>query len=192
MWSDEKTDTQSSGGLPSINPSLRTHSARAIYRRVRKVLWLQWRGLMIVVFILIDVILFSAVFIYLNAKAKSLSSDYTQALPFLLCLMQHPNDRGLCMNLGQKALMNESTVIAILVILSVSHAHCHILRISLTFLLVCRHPNLRTPIQRVRLHSMGRLLPWEAETTKRVCIAGRPTFLRRRTIIRDAKARRRS
>ncbi|RMZ66888.1 G- coupled receptor [Pyrenophora seminiperda CCB06] len=49
MFSDEATETQSSAGLPSYTTSLRKRSARVVYRRVRKVLYLQWRGIMIVV-----------------------------------------------------------------------------------------------------------------------------------------------
>src|ERR1700761_7425161 len=50
MWSDDKTEINNSSGLPSYTSSFRTHSAKAVYRRVRKVVWLQWRSMLIVVF----------------------------------------------------------------------------------------------------------------------------------------------
>lgn len=120
MFSDDRTETQSSAGLPSYSTSMRTRSARAVYRRVRKVLWLQWRGITIVVFILVDVIFFSVVFIWLNSLTAHASENVAELLPFLLCLMQNPEDPSPCHSLGQDLAVNESTVIAILMMLSVA------------------------------------------------------------------------
>lgn len=120
VWSDDKTETQSSAGLPSYTTSVRTRSARAVYRRVRKVVWLQWRGITIVVFILVDVIFFSVVFIYLNSVTSHAADDIAKAMPFLACLMASPKDHGKCAALGEALFVNQSTVIAILLMLSVS------------------------------------------------------------------------
>lgn len=120
MWSDDNTETQSSAGLPSYTTSVRTRSARAVYRRVRKVVWLQWRGITIVVFILVDVIFFSVVFIWLNSLETSAVDDIDKALPFLVCLMQNPVKVDPCYGLGQELFINQSTVVAILLMLSVS------------------------------------------------------------------------
>lgn len=119
MYSDDQTETQSSAGLPSYTTSVRTRSARAVYRRVRKVVWLQWRGLLIVVFILVDVIFFSVVFVYLNSVESSASQHIEDAMPWLICLVTHPNDRSKCYALGQKLFVNSSTVIAVLMMLSI-------------------------------------------------------------------------
>jgi hypothetical protein len=121
MWSDDKTETQSSAGLPSYTTSVRNRSAKVVYRRVRKVLWLQWRGITIVVFILVDVVFFSIVFIYLNAEERHASKDIKSALPFLTCLMDDPIEHSACYPLGQALFVNQSTVIAVLMMLSVSH-----------------------------------------------------------------------
>ncbi|KAF2270635.1 hypothetical protein CC78DRAFT_137986 [Lojkania enalia] len=127
MWSDDKTETQSSAGLPSYTTSVRTRSARAVYRRVRKVLWLQWRGITIVVFILVDVIFFSVVFVYLNSVETHAADDIDKAMPFLLCLITNPVDRTKCFPLGQELFVNQSTVIAILIMLSLAGIQCFIL-----------------------------------------------------------------
>lgn len=119
MWSDDQTETQSSAGLPSYTTSVRTRSARAVYRRVRKVLWLQWRGITIVVFILVDVIFFSVVFIYLNSVSSHAIDDIEKAMPFLLCLVANPTKPDKCAAAGQALFVNQSTVIAILIMLSV-------------------------------------------------------------------------
>lgn len=120
IWSDDKTETHSSAGLPSYTGSVRTRSARAVYRRVRKVLWLQWRGITIVVFILVDVIFFSVVFIWLNSLQTHAKKDIDKFQPFLKCLMQHPLDPEPCLQYGQDLAINQSTVIAILMMLSIA------------------------------------------------------------------------
>lgn len=120
MFSDEKTETQSSAGLPSYTTSVRTRSARAVYRRVRKVLWLQWRGITIVVFILVDVIFFSVVFIWLNSLTSHAKDNVEDLMPFLVCLIKNPAKPDPCFPLGQDLAIDESTVIAILIMLSVS------------------------------------------------------------------------
>ncbi|KAF2750648.1 hypothetical protein M011DRAFT_396426 [Sporormia fimetaria CBS 119925] len=118
MWSDDKTETQSSAGLPSYTNSVRTRSARAVYRRVRKVLWLQWRGITIVVFILVDVIFFSVVFVYLNATETHAIEDLDTVMPFLMCLVANPKDPSDCHKKGQDIVVSFDTVIAVLMMLS--------------------------------------------------------------------------
>lgn len=120
MWSEDNTETQSSSGLPSYTTSVRTRSARAVYRRVRKVVWLQWRGITIVVFILVDVIFFSVVFIYLNSAESQATENLEKSMPYLLCLVANPAHREKCFPLGQALFVNQSTVNAILIMLSVS------------------------------------------------------------------------
>jgi hypothetical protein len=120
MFSDDKTETQSSAGLPSYTTSVRTRSARAVYRRVRKVLWLQWRGITVVVFILVDVIFFSVVFIWLNSLTTHAKDNVEDLMPFLFCLIKSPNKPDPCFPLGQDLAVNESTVIAILMMLSIA------------------------------------------------------------------------
>ncbi|KAF2662841.1 hypothetical protein K491DRAFT_584366 [Lophiostoma macrostomum CBS 122681] len=127
MWSDDQTETQSSGGLPSYTTSVRTRSARAVYRRVRKVLWLQWRGITIVVFILVDVIFFSVVFVYMNQVEESAATDLEAAMPFLMCLVQHADNVTTCDKLGQDLFVNQSTVLAVLILLSLAGIQCFIL-----------------------------------------------------------------
>ena len=119
-WSDDHNETQSSAGLPSYTTSVRTRSARAVYRRVRKVLYLQWRGIAIVLFILVDVTFFSIVFIYLNSVQSSTLSHLEKTMPYVACLIEHPTEADKCYAQGQALFVNMSTLIAILIMLSVS------------------------------------------------------------------------
>lgn len=120
MWSDDKTETQSSAGLPSYTTSVRARPARVVYRRVRKVLWLQWRGITIVVFILVDVIFFSIVFVWLNSTTTRALEDIESIRPFLFCLVSNPTDPEPCFAIGQDLAVDQKTVIAVLLMLSVS------------------------------------------------------------------------
>ncbi|KAF1836713.1 hypothetical protein BDW02DRAFT_214138 [Decorospora gaudefroyi] len=120
MFSDEKTETQSSAGLPSYTTSVRNRSARAVYRRVRKVLYLQWRGITIVVFILVDVIFFSVIFIWLNSVTSDAVDNIDELMPYLFCLAAHPTDPSPCFALGQAIAVDQSTVTAILMMLSIA------------------------------------------------------------------------
>ncbi|KAJ4287398.1 hypothetical protein N0V90_012798 [Kalmusia sp. IMI 367209] len=127
MWNDDNTETQSSMGLPSYTTSVKTRSPRAIYRRVRKVVYLQWRGITIVVFILVDVIFFSVVFIWLNSVSTHAADDIELAMPFLLCLMGSPTNHDKCTPLAEKLFVNKSAVIAILIMLSLAGLQCFML-----------------------------------------------------------------
>ncbi|KAF2875036.1 hypothetical protein BDV95DRAFT_486883 [Massariosphaeria phaeospora] len=127
MWSDDKTETQSSAGLPSYTISVRNRSARAVYRRVRKVVWLQWRGLTIVVVILVDVVFFSVVFVYLNSVETDAAGNLNKAMPYLICLVSNSIDPEPCFELGQNLFVNQSTVVAVLIMLSLAGIQCFML-----------------------------------------------------------------
>jgi hypothetical protein len=90
-------------------------------------LWLQWRGITIVVFILVDVIFFSVVFVYMNQVEKTAATDLEGAMPFLMCLVQHADDVSKCNKLGQDLFVNQSTVLAVLILLSLAGIQCFIL-----------------------------------------------------------------
>ena len=80
MWSDSPTESSTNGsvsghGLPSYQASVRTQTARAVYRRLKKVLWLQWRGICIVTIILVDVVFFTIVFVKLDSMQSSVLNN---------------------------------------------------------------------------------------------------------------------
>ncbi|KAJ9648570.1 hypothetical protein H2199_001425 [Coniosporium tulheliwenetii] len=120
MWSEDKTDTNSSCGLPSYSSSVNAQSARAVYRRVKKVILLQWRGIAIVICILVDVVFFSTVFVYLDNMEHAVLKSPEMLQSWLLCLVASPNDRAKCFHLGQEFLINQPTVVAVLLMLSMA------------------------------------------------------------------------
>ncbi|TKA83893.1 hypothetical protein B0A55_00108 [Friedmanniomyces simplex] len=122
LWSDQAQSSThgSSSGLPSYNNSVRTQTARAVYQRLKKVLWLQWRGICIVTIILVDVIFFSIVFVYLDGLQSSLTSDRRQIEPWLECLAFNATEKDKCLGLVTGWLVNEPTVVAVLILLSLT------------------------------------------------------------------------
>lgn len=122
---DEATTTGSSG-LPSYAVSARgTVSPRQAYRRVRRVLELQWRGIVIVLVIVTDVIFFAVIFVFLDDTETNLLKNPLQAEAWLACLIQSKGNKDQCLSLGEALVVNEATVMAVLYLLSVSLQPCY-------------------------------------------------------------------
>ncbi|KAL1303655.1 hypothetical protein AAFC00_007011 [Neodothiora populina] len=122
LWSgdsaSQSTHTSTSGGLPTYSASVRTQTARAIWRRLQSVLWLQWRGILIVTITLVDVIFFAVVFVDLDRLISKLKKDHDRAEPWILCLMAHSGAKSQCLKLAEQWLLKESVVRAVLIMLS--------------------------------------------------------------------------
>lgn len=122
LWVDSPANSTSASGtgLPSYSGSIHTQTARAVYQRLKKVLWLQWRGILIVSIILVDVIFFAIVFVYLDGLQSSVPEDIDKVMPWLICLYKHPTDKNMCLDDAQAYLVNEPTVVAVLILLSLA------------------------------------------------------------------------
>ncbi|KAF2858721.1 hypothetical protein K470DRAFT_192004, partial [Piedraia hortae CBS 480.64] len=108
---------QSSGGFGN---SARTAGARAVYQRLKKVLWLQWRGIAIVTICLVDVIFFAIVFVYLDGMQASVHNNFSTIEPWLLCLVHNPTERSKCLDLANEWVLDEEVVSAVLILLSIT------------------------------------------------------------------------
>jgi hypothetical protein len=129
---DDSTTTNSSG-LPSYTNSIRgTISPRQAYRRVRRVIELQWRGIAIVLLIIADVIFFSVIFVFMDNTASSLQKDPTKAESWLFCLIESNGDKNKCLDFASSFRTNQATVMAVLVLLSVGYLHLYLTKLLLT------------------------------------------------------------
>lgn len=118
---DDSATTESSG-LPSYTNSIRgTISPRQAYRRVRRVIELQWRGIAIVLLIIADVIFFSVIFVFMDNTESNLQKDPTKAQSWLLCLIESKGDKNKCLDFATSLRINIATVMAVLVLLSVCY-----------------------------------------------------------------------
>lgn len=121
VFRGDRPESGVSSGLPSYQASsLRATSARAVWQRVKKVLWLQWRSITIIVFLLVDIIFLAIVWVQLdNAIGAANAGKLEHFLPFLTCLAANAGVKGKCFHYGQEALVSEGIAIASLMLISV-------------------------------------------------------------------------
>jgi hypothetical protein len=98
--------------------SAKSQRGRVIYRRLKSVLYLQWRGMLIVTIVLVDVIFFAVVFVYLDKLEESMLHDYTRVLPWVMCLIENQGNRDPCFQYSHKWLISEPTIGAMLLMIS--------------------------------------------------------------------------
>lgn len=120
IWPNSaKLGTQrSADSLPTSTRSVKSQRARTIYRRLKSVLYLQWRGILIVTIVLVDVIFFAVVFVYLDKLEASVLTDKQRVLPWALCLIESGGDRTACLKYSQAWLISEPTIGAMLIMIS--------------------------------------------------------------------------
>ncbi|KAJ5562358.1 hypothetical protein N7461_001119 [Penicillium sp. DV-2018c] len=118
---DKSSSTTGSSGpatLPSYTASVGTVTARQAYRRVRRIIQLQWRGIALVLIIIANVIFFAVVFINLD-NAVALTPENTKtATPWLGCLALTHGDRKRCHEYAEPIGPNEGTLLAVVLLLS--------------------------------------------------------------------------
>ena len=112
--------SQTSSNLPSYHGSVRTVTAAAAYRRVRQVIALQWRGIVIVLIIVANVVYFAVIFIQMDNATTAATQNLDTELAWVLCLWKSGGDKNTCLPYTNYFVMNEATVIAVLYLLSVS------------------------------------------------------------------------
>lgn len=130
---DDSTTTNTSG-LGSYSNSMRgTVSPRQAYRRIRRVIELQWRGIAIVLLIIADVVFFAVVFVFMDDLQANVLKNPTKATAWLECLIEARGNKNDCLGFASDLIVNEATVMSVLILLSVSvHA-----TFTNTLLLIC-------------------------------------------------------
>jgi hypothetical protein len=118
---DDKATTDTSSNLPSHSGSVRTaQTARAAYRRVKKVISLQWRGIAIVLLVIADVVFFAVIFITMDNGSQVTPARMQKVLPWLTCLVLSGGQKNECLQQAKELVERESVVLAVLVMIGVS------------------------------------------------------------------------
>lgn len=117
---EEKQETELSSRLPYAN-SIRTVSAAQALRRVRRVVALQWRGIFVVVIILVDVVFFATVFLQFDGTTEKTPENIKSGIEWLTCVLENGGDKNKCLDLAAKLVVPEATALAVLFLLSVSN-----------------------------------------------------------------------
>lgn len=115
---DHSASTEGSG-LPSYSQSVKTMTPRQAYRRVRRVIALQWRGIAIVLIIIADVIFFSVIFVFQDTVVQSVTHDPKVGEKWVICLIGAAGDKDKCLHEANSLVVNEATVTAVLLLLAV-------------------------------------------------------------------------
>jgi hypothetical protein len=117
---NDSNNSSSASALPSYNGSIVTASARQTYRRVKKVVQLQWRGATVVVLIIAEVIFFSIVFVSMDNNSIVNEELIQKATPWVTCLVLSGGNKDECLNKTSAFVKPEHVVLSVLVCLGVS------------------------------------------------------------------------
>lgn len=115
--------SQSSSGLPSHNGSVKTFTARQAYRRVQKAIGVQWRGIVVVVIIIVNVVFLAVVFVSMDNTQQAVLQNFGKAAPWLSCLVINGGDKNMCLDKVEGLATPEPEVMAVLILMSVSGIH---------------------------------------------------------------------
>jgi hypothetical protein len=116
---DSGETTEASGGLPTYSASIRTMTPRQAYRRVRRVVALQWRGIVIVLIIIADVVFFAVVFVFQDDAVQAATTDPLKVEPWVACLVTPGNTKEECLPFASDFVVKLPTVVAVLILLAV-------------------------------------------------------------------------
>lgn len=118
--SPESEKAHGGGVLPnySSNSLGKRQTARAMWRRLRSVLFLQWRSILIVTITLVDVIFFCVIFVYEDDLENSVLHNYIKAEPWIICLVESAGDKKACLSLTEGWLIGMPWLAAVLIMLS--------------------------------------------------------------------------
>ncbi|KAF8544242.1 hypothetical protein BDD12DRAFT_816298 [Trichophaea hybrida] len=119
LFEDKPTHVSgNSHGQYSTGTSLRTVTASRAFRRIRKVVELQWRGITVVIIILADVIYFSTVFLQFDGTTQMTKDNLEHAKVWITCMITHNGDKNKCLGEAAKMVVRESTAFTVLFLLS--------------------------------------------------------------------------
>ncbi|KAK5940852.1 hypothetical protein PMZ80_007269 [Knufia obscura] len=117
---DDKATTENSSGVPTYSGSINTASARQAYRRVKRVVELQWRGATIVLLIIAEVVFFAIIFVSMDNSSQVNDELFERSLPWVTCLAMTGGNKKQCLPQAKGLVKDEGMVIAVLIVLAMS------------------------------------------------------------------------
>ena len=120
MNDDLHSTSENHSGLPSYNGSIKTLTTRQAYQRVKKVFALQWRGLVVVIIIIVNVVFLAIVFISMDNSVQAARNNVDKAERWLSCLARYPTNKDACLDQVGNLVESEPKVMAVLIMLSLN------------------------------------------------------------------------
>lgn len=120
MNDDPQSTSENNSGLPSYSGSVKTVTTRQAYQRVKKVISLHWRGIIVVLILIINVVFLSIVFVSMDNSVQAAMSHPNGAQDWLTCLVVHPTDKNACLSQVGDLVESEAVVMAVLIMMSLN------------------------------------------------------------------------
>ncbi|EGX51971.1 hypothetical protein TWF173_010749 [Orbilia oligospora] len=106
------------GGSVSYSNSRISATYTQALRRVKRVIAMQWRGILVVIVVIVDVIVFATVFLQFEGTTEKTPANISRAGEWLECLILNGGDKNKCLSEGEKMVVPEATAAAVLFLLS--------------------------------------------------------------------------
>jgi len=94
-------------------------------RRIQRVVSLQWRGILIVIIIIADVVFFATVFLQFDGTTEKTPQNFQNASQWLECIVFTQGDKEKCYKYAESIVVPQATAITVLFLLSVSIVRLH-------------------------------------------------------------------
>lgn len=122
MDSSEETNgtDMNSHGAQSKASSVRTVTARQAFRRIKRVLAMQWRGITVVLIMLADVSFLATIFLRFNAISERTPEYKLKVAPWVKCIIAAKGDKNQCLGLASSLVIPEATAMAVLLLVSMN------------------------------------------------------------------------
>lgn len=86
---------------------------------MQRVVALQWRGIIVVLLVLGDVVYFATVFLQFDEMQQKAKTNSTRELGWLICMMENGGDKNKCLDVAAELVVKEAVSMSVLFLLSV-------------------------------------------------------------------------
>ncbi|KAF8469580.1 hypothetical protein BDZ91DRAFT_678718 [Kalaharituber pfeilii] len=117
LLDDDQGNTSLDTPLPYAT-SVRTITPRQALRRIQRVIALQWRGIMVIIVIITDVIFFATVFLTFESTNEVTPENTFKAYRWLQCILHNNGDKNKCLHVAADMVVPQNTAIAVIYLLS--------------------------------------------------------------------------
>ncbi|KAK6544027.1 hypothetical protein TWF694_000741 [Orbilia ellipsospora] len=113
----EDAPSTEGGSIAYTNSRISATYTQAL-RRVKRVVAMQWRGILVVIVVIVDVIIFATVFLQFEGTTEKTPANVERAGQWLECLIFGGGDKNKCLEQAKALVVPEATAIAVLFLLS--------------------------------------------------------------------------
>ncbi|KAK6340666.1 hypothetical protein TWF696_008991 [Orbilia brochopaga] len=113
----EDAPSTEGGSVAYTNSRISATYTQAL-RRVKRVVAMQWRGILVVIVVIVDVIVFATVFLQFEGTTEKTPANTERASKWIECLILANGDKNKCLDEASAMVVPEATAAAVLFLLS--------------------------------------------------------------------------